>query len=273
MDQSSFERFTNSKIYSLGEKLGDIMLLSFFFILTSLPVVTIGASATALYYAVHKRFKDNSAHPISDYFRSFRQNLLQGIIITVILLLYGGITAFNIFVALFGYNGVHLPSWYAPVAVLLILPFVFTATYVFPYLARFKNGVGGTIFHSFTFSTMYAGHTFLMWLYIIISIALMIFFFPSLLFMPFICCYLCWRLCERDFNYAIILKDKREHPEKYQEETASEDDEDDEYEYEDDDEDEEDDEDDDEDIEEEETETAEDDDEEASEVDEETSEE
>ena len=60
----------------------------------------------------------------------------------------------------------------------------------------------------------------IMWLYVILSAVLMIFFFPSLLFAPFTCCYLCRRYCERDFNYALLLRDKREHPEKYQDETA-----------------------------------------------------
>ena len=220
MSQSFYDRVSNSKFYSLGDKLGDIILLSLCWLVCSLPVVTLGSSCTALYYAVHKRFTDHSEKPVHDFFRSFKQNLLQGILITLILLLYAAVTSFNIFVAWKGYNGITLPSWYLPVAVLLILPFIFTATYVFPYLARFKNNVRGTIFHSFTFSTMYPAHTFLMWICILASIALMIFFFPSLLFAPFTCCYICHRLCERDFTYAMILKDKRENPDKYKDETV-----------------------------------------------------
>ena len=222
MSQSFYDRVSNSKFYSLGDKLGDIILLSLCWLVCCLPVVTIGSSCTALYFAVHKRFADHSEKPVHDFFRSFKQNLRQGILITLILLLYAGATSFNILVAWKGYNGITLPSWYLPVAVLLVLPFLFTATYVFPYLARFKNDVRGTIFHSFTFSTMYPAHTFLMWICILASIALMIFFFPSLLFAPFTCCYLCHKLCERDFNYALLLKDKRENPDKYKDETAEE---------------------------------------------------
>ena len=222
MSQSFYDRVSNSKFYSLGDKLGDIILLSLCWLVCCLPVVTIGSSCTALYFAVHKRFSDHSEKPVHDFFRSFKQNLLQGILITVILLLYAGATSFNIYVALKGYNGITLPSWYLPVAVILILPFLFTAAYVFPYLARFKNNVRGTIFHSFTFSTMYPAHTFLMWICIAASIALEIFFFPSLLFAPFTCCYICHKLCEKDFAYALMLKDKRENPDKYKDETDEE---------------------------------------------------
>ena len=226
MEQSNFDRITNSKLYVLGEKLGDIMLLSLCWFLCCIPVITIGPSTTALYCAIHKRFEDKSETPTKDFFRSFRKNLGQGIALTLILLMYLGITGFNLYVAIFGFNGTYLPSWYPPIAVLLLLPFLFSAMYVFPYLSRFKNTVKTTLFHSFTFSTMYPGHTMMMWLYVIISIALMIFFFPSILFAPFACCYLCRKYCERDFNYALLLRDKREHPEKYQDETPDEDDED-----------------------------------------------
>ena len=226
MEQSNFDRITNSKLYDLGEKLGDIMLLSLCWFICCIPVVTIGPSTAALYFSIHKRFEDKSETPVKDFFRSFRKNLGQGIALTLILLIYLGITGFNLYVAIFGFNGTFLPSWYPPISVFLLLPFIFSAMYVFPYLSRFKNTVKTTLFHSFTFSTMYPGHTLMMWLYVIISIALMIFFFPSILFAPFACCYLCRKYCERDFNYALLLRDKREHPEKYQDEAPDEDDED-----------------------------------------------
>lgn len=218
MDQNTYDRISNSRFYVLGDKLGDIILLCLCWLLCSIPVVTLGPSCTALYYAINKRFKDGSEKPAKDFFHSFKQNLLQGILLTVIILVYAAATVFNILFALYGFNGVTLPSWYLPFAVLLVLPLLFTATFVFPYLSRFKNTVRGTLFHSFTFSTMYVGHTLLMWLFIVASVAIMLFFFPALLFMPFTCCYLCWRLCEKDFETALALKDRRENPEKYQEE-------------------------------------------------------
>ncbi len=226
MEESFYDRVSKSRLYSLGDKLGDVMLLSLCFFVTCLPIVTIGTSATALYYAINKRVEKNSATPVKDFFHSFKQNLKQGIAVTIVLLLYAGVTAFNLCFALFGFNGVHLPSLYTGVAILLILPLFFTVPFVCPYLARFKNTVRNTIFHSFTFSTMYTSHTFLMWLYILLSLALMIVFIPSILFVPFTCCYLCRRLCERDFNYALLLKDKREHPEKYAEDDEEDGDED-----------------------------------------------
>lgn len=240
MNQESYERFTNSKLYSLGDKLGDIIMLSFFWLICSIPVVTMGTATSALYFAVHKRFSDGSETPVRDYWRSFKSNLGQGIILNIILLLYAGATGFNIFVAWKGFNGIKLPDWYLPVAILLLLPLIFSVPYVFPYLARFKNTVRNSLFHSFTFATMYAGHTLIMWLYMIVSLVIMIAFFPSMLVLPFTCCFLCHRLIERDFGYALIQREKREHPERFQDEDPGKDEDEDEdeeeYEYDEDDE-------------------------------------
>ena len=79
---------------------------------------------------------------------------------------------------------------------------------------------------------MYLGHNVIMWILFLASVALVILFPPFVLIVPFVCGFFCWKLCEPDFNYARLLKDKREHPEKYQSEQPQ----DDEDEYEDEDE-------------------------------------
>ena len=223
MSQSFYDRVSNSKFYVLGDKLGDIIILSFFWFICSIPIVTMGTASSALYFAVHKRFHDHSSTPGHDFWHSFKQNLPQGVALNVVLLLYGAITGFNFFVAIWGFRGIHMPSWYAPVAAFLILPFLCAVPYTFAYLARFKNTFKNTLFHSFTFSTMYPGHMFLMLLYMILSLAIMIAFFPAILFLPFTCCYLCHRCCEKDFAYALMLKQKREHPELFQDEEPAKD--------------------------------------------------
>lgn len=234
MSQSFYDRVSNSKFYVLGDKLGDIIILSFFWFICSIPIVTMGTASSALYYAVHKRFHDHSSTPGHDFWHSFKQNLPQGVALNVVLLLYAAVTGFNFYVAIWGFRGISMPSWYAPIAAFLILPFLCAVPYTFAYLARFKNTFKNTLFHSFTFSTMYPGHMFLMLLYMILSLAIMIAFFPAILFLPFTCCYLCHRCCEKDFAFALMLKQKREHPELFQDETATKEESDSDEEYEDD---------------------------------------
>ncbi|MBP5416795.1 MAG: DUF624 domain-containing protein [Clostridiales bacterium] len=235
MDQQANNSNPSGKSTSVFSKLGVIVLLSSCFVLGSLLVVTFGVSCTALYYAINKRYKDHSETPAADFFRSYRENLLQGIILTVFLICYLGGAGFFLYYSLFGLNKTPPPGWCLPVAVFLLIPTFFVTMFTFPYLARFKNTVKGTIFHSFTFSMMYLGHNVTMWLLFLASVALVILFPPFVLVVPFACGFLCWKLCEPDFNYARLLKDKRENPDKYKTEQPEEEEED---EYEDDDEDE-----------------------------------
>jgi len=231
MEQTENNSNPSGRSTSVISKLGVIVLLSSCFVLGSLLIVTIGVSCTALYYAINKRFKENSETPAADFFRSYRENLLQGIVLTVFLICYLGGAGFFLYYSLFGLNKTPPPGWCLPVAVFLLIPSFFVTMFTFPYLARFKNTVKGTIFHSFTFSMMYLGHNVIMWILFLASIALVILFPPFVLIVPFACGFFSWKLCEPDFNYARLLKDKREHPEKYQSEQPQ--DEEDEYEDED----------------------------------------
>ena len=63
------------------EKIFDIMALGFLWILCSLPVITIGASTTALYYAMVKSVKNNDGYVTKEFFRSFKLNFIPATIL------------------------------------------------------------------------------------------------------------------------------------------------------------------------------------------------
>ena len=63
------------------DKLFDVMALGFLWILCSLPIITIGASSTALYYAMVKCIKKGDGYIAKEFFRSFRMNLIPGTIL------------------------------------------------------------------------------------------------------------------------------------------------------------------------------------------------
>mgnify|MGYP002587022224 CR=1 FL=1 len=67
------------------DKLFDVMALGFLWILCSLPIITIGASSTALYYAMVKCIKKGDGYIAKEFFRSFRMNLISGTILWVLI--------------------------------------------------------------------------------------------------------------------------------------------------------------------------------------------
>ena len=58
-------------------RLADVMILNLLFIVTSLPVVTLGASLTALNFTAMRIGTGECVSVTGDYFRSFRQNFRQ----------------------------------------------------------------------------------------------------------------------------------------------------------------------------------------------------
>ena len=65
-------------------RLADFFLLSALWILCSIPVVTIGAASIALYDTVAHCFRYNEGGMVSRFFRTFKRELVRGILLTVV---------------------------------------------------------------------------------------------------------------------------------------------------------------------------------------------
>lgn len=70
-------------------KLGDLILLNILWIVCSIPVFTIGASTTAVYYVTLKLARDEGDSTIRSFFHSFKSNFRQATAIWLILLAAG----------------------------------------------------------------------------------------------------------------------------------------------------------------------------------------
>lgn len=70
-------------------KLGDLILLNILWIVCSIPVFTIGASTTAVYYVTLKLVRDEGDSTIRSFFHSFKGNFRQATAIWMVLLAAG----------------------------------------------------------------------------------------------------------------------------------------------------------------------------------------
>lgn len=133
----------DSKFMRFMSVLGDLMLLNFIFLLCSVPVVTIGASITALYTVVFRMVREkDSRSVVVQFFRSFRQNFRRATLLWLLLLPAGGVLALDLW--LFSVvTGVM--RWLSILFLLLMVLVLFTAGYAFPLLSQFENGVKGTL--------------------------------------------------------------------------------------------------------------------------------
>lgn len=78
-------------------KFGDLIVLNILWIITSIPIVTIGASTTAMYYVTLKLVRDEDGYTIRSYFRSFKENFKQATVIWLIMLVVGFLLGFDLY--------------------------------------------------------------------------------------------------------------------------------------------------------------------------------
>lgn len=76
------------RAFSVWSSAIDLIALGALTLIISIPVVTICPAVTALYYSVAKSVRRGRGGPYREYFRSFKENILQGIGLSVILALF-----------------------------------------------------------------------------------------------------------------------------------------------------------------------------------------
>ena len=67
----------DNKFFSFMGRAADLFMLNVVFVICCLPVVTIGASLTALHYVTLKMARNEESYIIRSFFKSFKQNFKQ----------------------------------------------------------------------------------------------------------------------------------------------------------------------------------------------------
>lgn len=123
-------------------RVGDLLLLNILFLLTSVPIITIGAAGTALYTVCFRFETERETGVFRSYFRAFRDNFRQATGIWLILVLCGA-TAFCNAYLFYAMGG---PLRYAALIFPLLFALVLLAgSYALPLLSQFDNGVLATL--------------------------------------------------------------------------------------------------------------------------------
>ena len=168
---SNFFNMDNSLWRFLG-RLADVMILNIVFLITCLPVVTIGAAWTSLSYVTLKMSRDEESYIVKSYFKAFRQNFRQATAIW-------GIALVAMFIFYMDFHIVkNMDQSMAQMMFILLsaiaLLFTLTLLYVFPVLAKFDNTIMGTIRNAFIMSILQLPKTLVM---------LVMAFFPLIIYL------------------------------------------------------------------------------------------
>lgn len=153
-------------------RMADLLILNLLTLLFCLPIVTAGASLTACHYMALKMARGEETYVIKGFFKSFKENLKQGCIIGVLLLVVAVILISDLMIL----NGMEF-AYKTPLKVVILVVGVivlFTATFIFPTLAKFDNPTFRTIKNAFVISVLQFPKTIVMIVLNLIPVAMLL---------------------------------------------------------------------------------------------------
>lgn len=176
----------DNPVWNFIGKLVDMLMLTVLWALCSLPVVTIGASTSALYYVMLKLAEDKEGSMFWSFFRAFKENFRQSTICWLIMLAVGLVLGGDFYIC-YQMQGHAAAKTLMIVFIILAVVYFMILTYLFPVLARCEAGCKKIFFLSFMMSVRQFGWTLLMlvitagvlalgifvqWLFLFISVGL-----------------------------------------------------------------------------------------------------
>lgn len=141
-------------------KIGDIIFLNLLFVITSIPLFTIGTALSAMYTVTMKMIRGEEPGIIREYFRAFKRNFRMATICWVAM---AGTAAllFLDFRLIGAFDGaVRAVARILLGAVLVLWCLMFL--YLFPYIARFENTVLQSMKNAWMLSVAHLPSTVLM---------------------------------------------------------------------------------------------------------------
>lgn len=170
-------RFFNmdNKFFVFMGKVADLCMLNLLCIACCIPVVTAGASLTALYYVTMKMVRNEEAYIFRSFFKSFKENFKQATIINVIMLIVAVLLYLDTNIA--GNMGQTTGKILRMIFAVFTLLYVMVLLYVYPVLAKFYNSIKNTFKNAFLMAIRHLPFTFLMLL--ICACPILILFIPS----------------------------------------------------------------------------------------------
>lgn len=132
----------DSKFSQVLGRVFDLMILNIMFIFTCVPIITMGASITAMYYVTIKMVNGTDSFILKAYLKSFKQNFKQATAIWVTLNLGMCLLVMG-FLQAGRSSGLNMYARY--IFVFFIILLLFVLFYSFPLLSRFDNTVKNTL--------------------------------------------------------------------------------------------------------------------------------
>lgn len=139
--------------------IGNLWMLNILWLVCSLPIVTLGASTTALVYSCMK-LRADEGYIFKNFFKSFKENFRQSTVLWLVYLVVGALLALG----LMFWNNYKMPGSKLIWGVVLALSILYSISilYVFAIQSKFVNTIKNTIKYSFLIAFTHIKETILL---------------------------------------------------------------------------------------------------------------
>ena len=146
----------DSKFMTVISRFADLVFLNLLFVVTCLPVFTVGAAGTAMYSVLFRMIRQREGSIVKAYFRAFGENFRQG---TALWLLYLFITVPGaVYLDILYHREGPVRYLFALFLLILILA-VFVIGYALPWISQFRNRIGDVLRNSLILSLSHIPQT------------------------------------------------------------------------------------------------------------------
>lgn len=138
-----------NRFWSFMTKIMDVFMISILWFLFSIPIITIGASTTALFQFTLKLAADEEGYVWRTFTRAFFKNFFQATAMWLLVLVCGSFLAFDLFLS----RRLPLPAvvqnglFFAIISIIIV--FLLTVLYLFPLLSFFHVNIKKLVGHAF----------------------------------------------------------------------------------------------------------------------------
>lgn len=203
----------NSKLYDKISQILDCIFLSILWVISSLPLITIGGSTVALYHSVHKVIRKEEGRVWPEYWRAFRRDFKRATLLWLLMIVIAAVMIGDCYLAFFvawSHSGLQLFMQIA--SVFMTISFAIWLQCWLPYLARFEDPIGRILKNTLIMMSSHSKTAiyllFLLLLVVGMDIILSLYVPLLTLFMPVAYVISLNRVLERLFSEYIALSEE-----------------------------------------------------------------
>lgn len=209
----NFFSFDNA-FFRAFDKIINVFCISLLWIVFSLPIFTIGAATTALYYTVNKVLSHGRSYVFKEYWGAFKSNFKQSTIIWLILMVVAGIMGLDAYIMHQYYDaGNSIGKLYIFFLIMIAFEAIW-ALYIFPSIARFENTNKAIMKNSALMAVAHLPKTLLMAVILILFILLYWIFPFMIIFIPAAFMWVWSLILEKIFRRYMSEEDLKEEEER-----------------------------------------------------------